>query len=165
MKLKDRICEMEFSNLFLVIFWTFAVAVGIAVVLFIMNLVVVLGSLEPRVESRRVESQQNETLLISYEFQIEPEKISDPVGCEYWNNYIDTMEANGEERAWLKRMVFCESTCNPYAVSRAGATGLIQFMPSTFRANGGTDINNPYEQLQIGLEMYRMGQAYQWCCK
>ena len=49
MKLKDRICEMDFSNLFLVIFWTFAVAVGIAVVLFIMHLAVVLGSLKPGV--------------------------------------------------------------------------------------------------------------------
>ena len=74
------------------------------------------------------------------------------------------MEANEVEKAWLKRMAFCESTCNPYARSHAGAYGLVQFMQKTWDWQGGGDINNPYEQLEKALMMYRKGMAHHWCC-
>ena len=85
-------------------------------------------------------------------------------GCEYWYSVVDTLDANEVEKDWIKRIMFCESTCNPNAISSAGAKGLMQYMPKTWNWMGGGDINNPYEQIEMSLMMYRMGMANHWCC-
>lgn len=85
-------------------------------------------------------------------------------GCDYWYSVIDGLEATYEEKAWLKQIAFCESTCSPSAVSYMGATGLMQFMPETFNWMGGKDITDSYEQIELALEMYRKGMANHWCC-
>ena len=88
-----------------------------------------------------------------------------PVGCEYWNGYIENLDIERHEKDWLQHIVFCESTCNPNAVSHAGATGLMQWMPWVWNAYyPGEDINNPYLQIEKTLEKYREGRASMWCC-
>ena len=84
--------------------------------------------------------------------------------CDYWYSYIDTLEATTGERKWLKDIIFCESTCRADAVSPAGATGLLQFMPRTWDWMGGGDIHDPYEQIDLALYMFRKGMASHWCC-
>ena len=67
--------------------------------------------------------------------------------------------------AWMVKIATCESGLNPRAYNPSGPyDGLFQFLPSTFRANGGTDIWNPYQQANITADMLAHGQAYQWGC-
>ena len=186
MKLKDRICEMEFTWLPITLFWGFVVLCIVGAVAFIyaaihllFGYVIFLGTIDNgiRVQSNNhfCEIEFPEYCEIEFPEEEVEEVIQEPeapvihtkdypVGCEYWNGYINTMEANEEEKTWLSRIMFCESTCNPYAISHAGATGLMQYMPKTWDWMGGGDINNPYEQLEKALMMYRKGMAHHWCC-
>jgi len=95
----------------------------------------------------------------------EPKFKTYQVGCEYWNGYVDTMEATEEEKAWLKKIIYCESRCNPFALSYMSAEGILQFtVPTWIDFGGDRDIKNPYHQLEVGLEMYRKGLQNRWCC-
>jgi hypothetical protein len=171
---KHRVPEMEFSTLFVIAFWAFWISLAILVALVVnyilVNFVLILGGLpgEPtRVinETKPLESHQH--LLLIYDFQIEPVKaqVQNRVGCEYWEEVISGLEATPEEKSWLSRIAYCESTCNPNAVSYMNAQGLLQFTLPTWEDFGGNrDINNPYHQLEVGLEMYRKGLQSRWCC-
>ena len=178
MKLKDRICEMEFTWLPITLFWGFVVLCIVGAVAFIyaaihllFGYVIFLGTIDNGI---KVQSNNHFCEIEFPEKEIE-EPIQEPVapvietepypvGCEYWDGYINTMEATEEERAWLSRIMFCESTCNPYARSHANSIGLMQFQKRTWDWQGGGDINNPYEQLEKALVMYRKGMAHHWCC-
>jgi hypothetical protein len=66
---------------------------------------------------------------------------------------------------WLVKIARCESGLNPRAYNPAGPYyGLFQFLLSTFRGNGGTDIWDPYQQADIAAKMIAHGQAHQWGC-
>jgi SLT domain-containing protein len=57
----------------------------------------------------------------------------------------------------------CESGLNPNAYNGSGPyEGLFQFLPSTFRAHGGTDIWDPTQQAQIAATMFANGQSGEW---
>ncbi len=169
---KETVPEMEFTTLFIVAFWAFWISLIALVVLgglyLFITLILILGSFRTEPERPQIETKPVQTYIQpirKYEFEIEPVKVERPkVGCEYWYGVVDQLEANATEKKWLKDIIFCESTCNPNAVSYAGATGLLQFMPRTWNWQGGGDINNPYEQIEKGLEMYRKGMANHWCC-
>ena len=107
-------------------------------------------------------------MLTDYSIELQPPRIANyeqvKTGCDYWFGVIDNLDANETEKKWLKDIMFCESTCNPNAVSYAGATGLLQFMPKTWEWMGGGDIHNSYEQIDKALMMYRKGMASHWCC-
>ena len=69
-------------------------------------------------------------------------------------------------KTWGRRVAWCESRYNFGAINdTSGASGLFQFMPTTFSANGGDDIWNWKEQITIAKKMFDNGQAYQWSCK
>jgi len=96
--------------------------------------------------------------------QIEEELIVE--SCGYWDTEIDGMTESIGERNWLKRVMKCESMCRSWAKnSTSEASGLMQFMPSTFHGNSGVNIWDGREQLEVALRMYRNGQAWQWSCK
>ena len=163
---------IEPSTLFVIAFWVFWISFTILVVLIthflFVNLVVALGSLtrEPvRVLNETEAPESHQHLFLAYDFQIEPVKIQRvQVGCEYWYGVVDQLEATSEEKDWIKKIMYCESKCNPDAVSSAGARNLMQFMSKTFYWQGGQDINDPYEQIELALKMYRKGMAHHWCC-
>jgi soluble lytic murein transglycosylase-like protein len=72
-------------------------------------------------------------------------------------------QADGVAPAWLISTAQCESNLNPYAYNPAGPyDGLLQFLPSTFRAHGGTDIWDPTQQAQIAAGMFAAGESSQW---
>ena len=73
--------------------------------------------------------------------------------------------ANGVSYPWMLKIAQCESGLNPHAYNPAGPYyGLYQFLQSTFRANGGTDIWDPVQQANITARMLAHGQAHQWGC-
>jgi soluble lytic murein transglycosylase-like protein len=67
---------------------------------------------------------------------------------------------------WMVKIARCESGLNPRAYNPAGPYyGLFQFLASTFRGNGGTDIWDAAQQADITAKMLAHGQAWQWGCR
>ena len=68
---------------------------------------------------------------------------------------------------WALRVAYCENHYDPAAVnSGIGATGLFQFMPSTWSGYfAGADIWDPLSQARAALDIYNRGWTYQWECK
>jgi hypothetical protein len=68
---------------------------------------------------------------------------------------------------WALRVAHCESHYDPGAVnSWSGATGLFQFMPSTWNGYfAGWNIWDPLSQAQAALAFYQRGWTNQWECK
>ena len=56
---------------------------------------------------------------------------------------------------------------NPLAINRSsGASGLFQFMPSTWYASfPGQNIWDPYAQARAALAFYNAGRQSAWTCK
>jgi soluble lytic murein transglycosylase-like protein len=69
---------------------------------------------------------------------------------------------------WGLRIAKCESGYNPRAVNPSGATGLFQFMPSTFAntppGKAGGSIWDPVAQSQAAAWMYSQGRQGEWQC-
>ena len=74
---------------------------------------------------------------------------------------------NSPGLSWALRVANCESHYNPLAVNRySGASGLFQFMPSTWNANfPGQNIWDPYAQARAALVFYNAGRQSAWTCK
>ncbi len=68
---------------------------------------------------------------------------------------------------WAMRVAHCESRYNPLAVNASsGASGLFQFMPSTWKAYfAGWNIWDPYAQARAALVFYNRGATNAWTCK
>jgi len=76
----------------------------------------------------------------------------------------------GQPRADMLRVARCESNLDPRAVNRSsGASGLFQFMPSTFAftPNGkrGEDIFNAYSSADAAGWMWANGMRNHWACQ
>lgn len=66
---------------------------------------------------------------------------------------------------WMVKIARCESGLRPNAYNPSGPyIGLFQFLESTFRANGGTNIWSASDQANIAAKMLAHGQAHQWSC-
>ncbi len=74
---------------------------------------------------------------------------------------------NSPGLSWALRVAYCESRYNPLAVNRySGASGLFQFMPSTWNANfPGQNIWDPHAQARAALVFYNAGRQSAWTCK
>ncbi len=69
----------------------------------------------------------------------------------------------GVDGHWMIRIASCESGERPNAVSSNGSYyGLFQFLPSTFKAHGGTDIFSAEQQSDITANMLAHGGARSW---
>ena len=74
---------------------------------------------------------------------------------------------NSPGLSWALRVAYCESRYNPLAINRSsGASGLFQFMPSTWNSNfPGQNIWDPYAQARGALVFYNAGRLSAWTCK
>lgn len=71
----------------------------------------------------------------------------------HWNTYIDeASSAFSVDRNLIAAVIAQESAGNPYAVSRAGAKGLMQLMDSTARNLGVKQVFNPRENIMAGTK-------------
>ena len=66
----------------------------------------------------------------------------------------------------LWRLAQCESRLDPNAHNQSGATGLLQFIPSTFRSTpyGRFSIYSPYASALAGGWMLAQGRRNEWVC-
>ena len=71
--------------------------------------------------------------------------------------------AHGVDPNWMIRTAACESGLRPNAYNPSGPYyGLFQFLMSTFRSHGGTDIWSPYQQADIAAGMFASGRSGAW---
>jgi len=83
----------------------------------------------------------------------------------------DAAAAQGANADQLLRVAYCESRYNPGAYNASGASGLFQFLPSTWAANsvragfGGTSPFDPVAAANVAAWMFARGQAGQWVCR
>lgn len=93
--------------------------------------------------------------------------------CSYWNNVIDDIapkEKNKEKNTWMKYVMLCESGCDSgkgldkYFEGSKAFYGLYQFTEYTFKAYGGTNMFDGYDQIEVVSRMYDMtgNPAHHW---
>ena len=74
----------------------------------------------------------------------------------------------GQSGDAMMRVARCESGLNPSAVNRSsGASGLFQFMPSTWRTTpyAGSSIFDPYANANAAAWMWSVGRKGEWTCQ
>ncbi|MDB5113126.1 MAG: hypothetical protein JWL78_196 [Chloroflexi bacterium] len=72
---------------------------------------------------------------------------------------------HGVSPDWMVKIARCESGLRPHAFNPVGPYyGIFQFLMSTFRAHGGTDIWDPNQQAEITATMLSHGGARAWGC-
>jgi hypothetical protein len=72
---------------------------------------------------------------------------------------------HGVSPDWMVKIARCESGLRPHAFNPVGPYyGIFQFLMSTFRAHGGTDIWDPSQQAEITATMLSHGGARAWGC-
>lgn len=65
----------------------------------------------------------------------------------------------------LVQVMYCESGGDPAAYNpETGDTGLLQFKPDTFYNWGGSDVWNPWEQIDIAAWAFANGYQDHWTC-
>lgn len=68
-----------------------------------------------------------------------------------YDAYIDQVaRENGLDPTLIKAVALVESGFNPKAVSNKGAKGIMQFIPSTARRYGVSDLHDPHQSLRAG---------------
>jgi hypothetical protein len=83
----------------------------------------------------------------------------------------DAAAAQGADAEQLLRVAYCESRFNPGAYNASGASGLFQFLPSTWAANSvragyaGASVFDPVASANVAAWMFARGQAGQWVCR
>lgn len=104
---------------------------------------------------------QLRTMNVDYIYK---QQVIMPANCSGWNDYI---EKNNElqNKDWLKRVMFCESTCRPGASNGLGNHGLMQFDYATWNENCSGNILNGKDQLKCADNLYSKGQSWRWQCK
>jgi soluble lytic murein transglycosylase-like protein len=73
-----------------------------------------------------------------------------------YDPFIEKVAAeNGLDPSLIRAVAAVESGFDPRAVSPKGARGVMQFMPSTARRYGVTDLHDPYQSIRAGAEHLR----------
>ena len=103
--------------------------------------------------------EQNNISVITAEYRDSfrnKESVSLEPTMEYYNNlvYIKSNKYN-VEASLISAMIKVESNWNYKVVSRSGAIGLMQLMPSTARAMDVKDPFNPEENIEGGIKYLR----------
>lgn len=91
-------------------------------------------------------------------------RFSKPQNPERWDNLIVELSTRHKmDVALVKAVIHTESFFDPNAVSRAGASGLMQLMPQTAAQYGVRNIHDPYENVDAGIKHLRyLIDKYQW---
>jgi soluble lytic murein transglycosylase len=94
---------------------------------------------------------------------VRPDERSAPIRWEYDGLIGLTARAHRVPPALVKAVIAAESSFDPDAVSRKGAQGLMQLMPTTARVDGGVrylrDMIDRFGNLSLALAAYNAGPA------
>lgn len=93
--------------------------------------------------------------------------------CSYWNKYVDKVAPESKDKkknTWMKYVMYCESGCDSgkgfdkYFDGSKAFYGLYQFTEYTFKAYGGTNIFDGYDQIDVVSRMYDLegNAAHHW---
>lgn len=87
-------------------------------------------------------------------------------GVDFIPAIYDAAARHGTSGDWLVDVMWCESGGDPSAYNaRTGDSGLFQYQPDTYyRIFGGSDIWNPWEQIEITARAFASGYADHWVC-
>jgi uncharacterized protein YabE (DUF348 family) len=94
-----------------------------------------------------------------------------PASSEIEQIIRDAAAAQGADAEQLLGVAYCESRFNPGAYNASGASGLFQFLPSTWAANtvragyAGASVFDPVASANVAAWMFVRGQAGQWVCR
>ena len=96
-----------------------------------------------------------------------PITFNKPQHVDRWDDLIiELARRHKVDVALVKAVVHTESYFNYRAISHAGASGLMQLMPETAAKYGVHDIDNPYENLDAGIQHLRyLLTKYHWNLK
>jgi uncharacterized protein YabE (DUF348 family) len=138
----------------------------------------VLGRVENTYRIRVVDGRETaRTLLASQELAAPVAELRRvgtriPPGSSDIETIIrDAAAAQGADPDQLLRVAYCESRYNPGAYNASGASGLFQFLPSTWAANSvragfaGASVWDPVASANVAAYMFVRGQAGQWVCR
>jgi len=85
-----------------------------------------------------------------------PKVIQRYSSSEKYNDLIsDASERYGVSIPLLKAIIKAESDFDPHAVSKKGATGLMQIMPENFKPLGIRDPFDPWQNINAGARYFR----------
>jgi len=85
-----------------------------------------------------------------------PKVIQGYSSSEKYDNLIsDASERYGVSFPLLKAIIKAESDFDPHAVSKKGATGLMQIMPENFKPLGIRDPFDPWQNINAGARYFR----------
>jgi soluble lytic murein transglycosylase-like protein len=90
--------------------------------------------------------------FVSLVYPEEPKKGSERL---YFETIIKASEKYDVEHTLIQAIIMAESTYNPKAVSRRGAKGLMQLMPSTAKSVGVKNAFNPVQNIDGGTQYFR----------
>lgn len=98
--------------------------------------------------------------------QIAAKKISfrKPKHVDHWDDLITELaQRHKVDVALVKAIIHTESFFDYRATSHSGAEGLMQLMPKTAAKYGVRDIQNPYENLDAGIQyLHDLLIKYHW---
>ena len=87
----------------------------------------------------------------NWEISSDKEEISEPIEL-----VIERVSKKYDmEPALIKAIIKAESDFNPHAISKKGAVGLMQVMPSTAKELGFKDIYDPKSNIEAGVKYLR----------
>jgi hypothetical protein len=100
------------------------------------------------------------TVMMSMEGMLDhdpvPQKKEVPSpALPYHHSIMRASQAYNVDAALIRAIIHAESNYNPQAVSRAGAQGLMQLMPSTARALGVEDTFDPDLNIDGGVRYFK----------
>jgi uncharacterized protein YabE (DUF348 family) len=137
------------------------------------------GRVENTYLVRVVDGRETARALLSSEQLAEPvtelRRIgtrTPPASSEIEAIIREAAAAQGADAEQLLRVAYCESRFNPGAYNASsGASGLFQFIPSTWAANSlragyaGASVFDPVASANVAAWMFARGQAGQWSCR
>lgn len=87
--------------------------------------------------------------------------------CNYWNKVVEDevpREKFPKKNAWMRYIMYCETGCDSGQITSNKFYGLYQFSKSTYKAYGGTNIFDGYEQIEVVSRMYDLegNPAHHW---
>ncbi|MBW2335468.1 MAG: lytic transglycosylase domain-containing protein [Deltaproteobacteria bacterium] len=89
-------------------------------------------------------------------FLKEKPQITNRYSTEKYDSLIsDASERHGVSFPLLKAIIKAESDFDPHAVSKKGATGLMQIMPENFKPLGIRDPFDPWENINAGARYFK----------